>query len=128
VALYLARLVRWLNTDPWPQDTRFAGPALTPAAIERKLRITSHRDKDEADLEADDLARRCHRLVVLGGPGTGKTWLARRTARLCAEAALTALAAGAQPAEVELRFTPPARAWLRRHPISTFGTRSWPAL
>jgi hypothetical protein len=102
VAIHLARLVRWLNTDPWPQDTRFAGPALTPAAIERKLRITSHGSKGEADLEADVLARRCHRLVVLGGPGTGKTWLARRTARLCAEAALTALAAGAQPDEVEL--------------------------
>ncbi len=39
---------------------------------------------------------------MLGGPGSGKTWLARRTARLCAEAALDALAAGALPDEVEL--------------------------
>ena len=39
---------------------------------------------------------------MLGGPGSGKTWLARRTARLCAEAALEALAAGAGPDEVEL--------------------------
>jgi len=37
VAVYLATLIRWLNADPWPQDTRFAGPRLTPAAIERKL-------------------------------------------------------------------------------------------
>jgi hypothetical protein len=31
VALYLATLIRWLNTDPWPRDTGFAGPVLTPA-------------------------------------------------------------------------------------------------
>ncbi len=34
--------------------------------------------------------------------GSGKTWLARRTARLCAETALQALAAGAALEEVEL--------------------------
>jgi hypothetical protein len=37
------------------------------------------------------LARQCNRLVILGGPGSGKTWLAKRTARLSAEAALDAL-------------------------------------
>jgi len=102
VAVYLATLIRWLNTDPWPQDARFAGPALTPAAIERRLWIASVPGRGEQDLDADDLARRCTRLVVLGDPGSGKTWLARRTARLCAEAALAALAAGALPDEVEL--------------------------
>jgi hypothetical protein len=101
VAVYLARLIWWLNTDPWPLDKRFDGPALTPAAIERKLRITGS-GRGEQDLDADDLAGRCARLVVLGGPGSGKTWLARRTARLCAEAALDALAAGAGVDEVEL--------------------------
>jgi hypothetical protein len=109
VALYLATLVRWLNADPWAQDTRLAGPSLTPAAIERKLRVEGARgqylaaDGGRHDLEdADELARQCTRLVVLGGPGSGKTWLAKRTARLCAEAALDALAAGALPEEVEL--------------------------
>ena len=58
--------------------------------------------RSEKDLDADELARQCTRLVVLGGPGSGKTWLARRTARLCAQAALEALAAGALPDEVEL--------------------------
>jgi hypothetical protein len=100
--VYLATLISWLNADPWPQDTRFAGPELTPAAIERKLGITRHSGPGEEVLDADDLGRRCSRLVVLGGPGSGKTWLARRTARLCAEAALDALAAGAVPDEVEL--------------------------
>ena len=102
VAVYLTTLLGWLNTDPWPQDTRFAGPRLTPAAIERRLRIASDRGASRQDLGADDLARQCSRLVVLGGPGSGKTWLAKRTARLCAESSLNALAAGAELDEVEL--------------------------
>ncbi len=102
VTVYLARLVRWLDTDPWPQDAQPAGPALTPAAIERKLRISGDPGRGEQDLDADELARRCTRLVVLGSPGSGKTWLAKRTARLCAQRALEALVAGAGLDEVEL--------------------------
>jgi hypothetical protein len=103
VAVYLATLIQWLNADPWPQDTRFAGPTLTPAAIERKMTIAgSHRGRGQVLEAADDAASRCTRLVVLGGPGAGKTWLAKRTARLCAEAALEALAAAAELDEVEL--------------------------
>jgi NACHT domain len=102
VALYLATLARWLNTDPWPQDSRFGGPTLTPAEIERKLRVSAMSNDRALDLDADELGRVCARLVVLGGPGSGKTWLARRTARLCAEAALDALVAGVAPDEIEL--------------------------
>jgi hypothetical protein len=29
VALYLATLIRWLGTDPWPRDPRLGGPVLT---------------------------------------------------------------------------------------------------
>ena len=72
------------------------------AAIERKLRVAVTDAGHEQDLNADDLARRCQRLVVLGGPGSGKTWLAKRSARRCAEAALEALGAGASLDEVEL--------------------------
>jgi hypothetical protein len=102
VAIYLATLIRWLNTDPWPQDSRFGGSVLAPAEVERKLGIAIGDDLSEEYVDADDLARRSARLVVLGGPGSGKTWLARRAARLCAEAALEALAAGSTPDEVEL--------------------------
>ncbi|MGD0241878.1 MAG: hypothetical protein ABSB59_16340 [Streptosporangiaceae bacterium] len=127
VAVYLATLVRWLNTDPWPQDTRFGAQVLTPATVERKLRIGSGLNPAGQDLDADDLARRCIRLVVLGGPGAGKTWLARRTARLSAEAALRELAAGASLDDVELPlFTTCARlaagpAWedIRRAVVSS---------
>ena len=41
IAVYLRTLIDWLNTDPWPRDPRFGGPVLTPAAIERKLRVTA---------------------------------------------------------------------------------------
>ena len=91
IARYLRALIEWLNTDPWPHW--FDSPALAPAAIERKLRIVSDHD-GEQEQDADELARRCARLVVLGDPGSGKTWLARRTARMCAEKALERLAAG----------------------------------
>jgi transcriptional regulator with XRE-family HTH domain len=61
IVLYLERLIGWLSTDPWPQDMRFAGPALAPAAIERKLRIASGRGAGQRDLDADD-----------GGPRSGR--------------------------------------------------------
>ncbi len=133
IAWYLKRLIDWLNSDPWPQHRQFGGPVLTPAAIERKLRVTAvprqrlrvavpadprtsvvrhHRpqrsDKRsrnrarEEDLDADELARQCRRLVILGGSGSGKTWLAMRTVRRCAETALEALAAGETLNEIEL--------------------------
>ena len=106
IRIYLNTLIDWLNSDPWPQDRRLGGPVLTPATIERKLRMRAtgppHVSEHEQEIDADELARQCSRLVVLGGPGSGKTWLAKRTARLCAEAALDALTAGAGPDEIEL--------------------------
>jgi hypothetical protein len=106
IVRYLETLIDRLNTDPWPQDQRFRGPLLTPAAIERKLLITR---KDRAGeeiliqhLDADELTQKCQRLVVLGGPGSGKTWLARRAARRCAEVALESLAKGWSLDVVEL--------------------------
>jgi hypothetical protein len=90
---YLKTLISGLDEDRWPEDRQLHGPALTPAAIERKLRITATGVRGEQDFDADILARQCQRLVILAGPGSGKTWLARRTARRCAEEALEALLA-----------------------------------
>ncbi len=64
--------------------------------------ITDGPGQAARDLDADDLAGRCARLVVLGGPCSGKTWLARRAARRCAERALRALEDGSPLDEVEL--------------------------
>jgi hypothetical protein len=102
IVVYLKALIDWLSTDPWPRDRRFNGPALAPAAIERKLRMTAQGNVRTKDLDADGLAKQCQRLVILGGPGSGKTWLAKRTARRCAEDAFEALAAGGSLDEVEL--------------------------
>ena len=102
IVVYLKTLIDWVSTDPWPRDRRFGGPVLTPAAIERRLRVSAPGRAGDEDLDADDLAQQCRRLVILGGPGSGKTWLAKRTARRCAEDALQALAAGADLDEVEL--------------------------
>ena len=99
---YLTALISWLNADPWPQHRQFGGPMLTPAAIERKLRMSIDGEARGPDLDADELAERCQRLVILGGPGSGKTWLARRTARRCAEQALQVIRAGETPENVEL--------------------------
>jgi hypothetical protein len=100
IEVYLRALIDWLNTDPWPRD--LAGSALTPAAIERKLRVAATGGVREQNLDADELTQHCRRLIILGGPGSGKTWLARRSARRCAEDALEALAAGGALDEVEL--------------------------
>ena len=102
VTAYLRTLIDWLSRDPWPLDGRFGGPVLTPAVIERKLRVTVTDRASEQDLDADDLTQRCQRLVILGGPGSGKTWLAKRSARRRAEDALEALAAGGTLDEIEL--------------------------
>ena len=58
--------------------------------------------------------------MILGGPGAGKTWLARRIARHHAEKALKALDAGIGLDEVELPLLhdrlPPDAGHRRRHP------------
>jgi hypothetical protein len=102
IEVYLRALIRWLNADPWPRHRQFGGPVLTPAAIERKLRVSVDGEAHGPDLDADQLAARCRRLVILGGPGSGKTWLARRTARCCAEQALRVMQAGRALEDIEL--------------------------
>ena len=73
IKIYLKRLIIWLNADPWPRERGLGGPTLTPAIIERKLRVSVTGLAGRQDTDADELARKCTRLVILGGPGSGKT-------------------------------------------------------
>ena len=102
ITVYLKTLIDWLSSDPWPRDRQFGGPVLSPAAIECQLRVSAVGRADRLYVDADELTAQCLRLVILGGPGSGKTWLAKRTARRCAENALEALLDGAAPDYVEL--------------------------
>lgn len=105
---YLAALADELNRDPW---TRAAGGHVSSITmLARRLAVHARADigygaPRQGDAEVDDadhLVERCERLVVLGGPGAGKSWLARRSMVRAAEAALTALAEGADPDSVEV--------------------------
>jgi NACHT domain len=94
--------IRYDPGDPRRSDLDLQLREITVHGKGRKLRITATGGVREQDLDADDLAKQCRRLVILGGPGSGKTWLAKRTARRCAEDALEALSAGGTLDEVEL--------------------------
>lgn len=105
VMAYLRTRIDAWDTPDWGLEV--------PSAVERRLTVTTVADRDESRPQAFDEPRPQtlteeaaldgrHMLVVLGGPGAGKTWLARRYARRAAEAALTLLEGGAELAEVEL--------------------------
>jgi NACHT domain len=104
---YLKVVAHELDHDPW---TRMAGgrdSSLT--LIAGRLRAaagpdTGYRSEGGYAETADavKLAARCERIVLLGGPGAGKTWLARRIAIGAAQRAGEQLTAGADLATVEI--------------------------
>ncbi len=69
IALYLKTLIEWMNRDPWPRDRRFGGPVLTPAAIERKLRITPLGKGASQEFDADGLVQGKYSVVPWGFTG-----------------------------------------------------------
>jgi hypothetical protein len=98
VVAYLTKLIRRVGRDSWSAGQGADRADL--AAIQQPLTMSG--GALAASMAVDDVVGRCERLVVLGGPGAGKSWTARRAVILSAESSLQRLAAGADLAAVEL--------------------------
>ena len=97
VKAYLQARIRDWDLSVWHPGTQAA------SALERRLRArTTGRCTDDQEMTTTEALADQRMLVVLGGPGSGKTWLARRYAREAARAALTGLENGADLNEIEL--------------------------
>ena len=95
----------WTQGRKWSQNRR-------PSQLERTLEIA---DKRRTMSPAEALEG-VWLLTVLGGPGSGKTWLARRLAREAAETALEQLRdPRVDPASVELPLFTTVAKWIERH-------------
>jgi Holliday junction resolvase-like predicted endonuclease len=96
--LRMARKVRMVDRVRQPGDEKAGGEKDAPQAQEQAYRLPGERDeRDEPPVEWQQAAREHERLVVLGHPGMGKSWLMRLEAHRLAEAALTDLAHGGAP-------------------------------
>jgi hypothetical protein len=98
VMAYLrSRIADW-DLSVWHPDQQ------APSALERRLRVRTGRKPSAggSEITAEDALAGQRMLVVLGGPGSGKTWLAHRYAREAAQAALSRLEDGADLDDVEL--------------------------
>ena len=95
----------WTQGREWTQDRR-------PSQLERTLEI-AYGQKTMSPAEA---LKGVWLLTVLGGPGSGKTWLAQRIAREVAEKALEKLRdPRVDPASVELPLFTTVAEWIKRH-------------
>ena len=95
----------WTQGREWTQDRR-------PSQLERTLEI-AYEQKTMSPAEA---LKGVWLLTVLGGPGSGKTWLAQRIAREVAEKALEKLRdPRVDPASVELPLFTTVAEWIKRH-------------
>ena len=95
----------WTQGRKWTQDRR-------PSQLERTLEIAD----EQRTMSPAEALEGVWLLTVLGGPGSGKTWLARRLAREAAETALEQLRdPRVDPASVELPLFTTVAEWIKRH-------------
>ena len=94
----------WTQGREWTQDRR-------PSQLERTLEIAY----EKRTMSPAEALEGVWLLTVLGGPGSGKTWLARRLAREAAKTALEQLRdPRVDPASVELPLFTTVAEWVKR--------------
>ena len=95
----------WTQGRKWSQNRR-------PSQLERTLEIAD----EQRTMSPAEALEGVWLLTVLGGPGSGKTWLAQRLAREAAETALEQLRdPRVDPASVELPLFTTVAEWVKRH-------------
>lgn len=96
---YLQDLIDRLDTERWPLDPRLGGRRLS---LRRDAIDLPAKDVEHGRLTTASRATGFRRLLVLGGPGAGKTWFLSRATIACSERALADLDAGAELGNVKV--------------------------
>ena len=108
---YLKDSIDEWDYSPWTQGRKWSQNR-KPSQLERTLEIAD----EHKTMSPTEALEGVWLLTVLGGPGSGKTWLARRLAREAAETALEKLRdPRVDPASVELPLVTTAAEWVKRH-------------
>ena len=107
---YLKDSIDEWDYSPWTQGRKWSQNR-KPSRLERTLEIAD----EQRTMSPTEALEGVWLLTVLGGPGSGKTWLARRTAREAAETALEKLRdPRVDPASVELPLVTTVAEWIKR--------------
>ena len=107
---YLEKQIRDWDYSPWAQGRKWTQDR-RPSQLERTLEIAY----EKRTMSPAEALEGVWLLTVLGGPGSGKTWLARRLAREAAGTALEQLQdPRVDPASVELPLFTTVADWIKR--------------
>ena len=107
---YLKNQIRDWDYSPWTQGREWTQDR-RPSQLERTLEIAY----EKRTISPAEALEGVWLLTVLGGPGSGKTWLAQRLAREAAETALEQLRdPRVDPASVELPLFTTVAEWIKR--------------
>ncbi len=108
---YLKDSIDEWDYSPWTQGRKWSQNR-KPSQLERTLEIAD----EHKTMSPTEALEGVWLLTVLGGPGSGKTWLARRLAREAAETALEKLRdPRVDPASLELPLFTTVADWIKRH-------------